>query len=73
MVASTYAAGELRRYWGFAAVLALGTGAGPPHPSVDTVAAGFANRLPCLSVTLPGARGERLSHLLKDPEATTCV
>jgi hypothetical protein len=73
VVASTYAAGELRRYWGFAALLALGTGVGPPHPSVDTVAVGFANRLPCLAITLPGVPRIRLSQLLEGPEATTCV
>jgi hypothetical protein len=73
MVASTYAAGELRRYWSFAAVLALGTGVGPAHPSVDTVAAGFANQLPCLAISLPNSAPVRLSEVLGSSEATTCA
>src|SRR6185437_1393153 len=48
--AGTYAAGELRRYWAFAATLALGTGIGPVHPPVTAIAAGYADRSPCLRV-----------------------
>jgi hypothetical protein len=62
LVASTYAAGELRRYWGVHALLALGTGAGSPHPPVSEMATAFASRLPCLRVELPKARGERLAE-----------
>jgi len=61
---STYAAGELRRYWGVHALLALGTGAGPPHPPVGETAAAFADRLRCLRVELPKVRGERLAEHL---------
>jgi hypothetical protein len=50
LVAGTYAAGELRRYWAFAATLALATGRGPAHPPVSTVASGYAERLPCVRV-----------------------
>lgn len=50
LVAGTYAAGELRRYWAFAAVLALATGRGPAHPPITEVAAGLAARLPCYRV-----------------------
>jgi hypothetical protein len=50
LVAGTYAAGELRRYWAFAAVLALATGCGPVHPPIAAIAAGYAERLPCLRV-----------------------
>jgi hypothetical protein len=55
LVAGTYAAGELRRYWAFAATLALATGLGPAHPPVERVAAEYARRLPCVRVrgTLP--------------------
>jgi hypothetical protein len=64
LVASTYAAGELRRYWGVHALLALGTGVGPAHPAVSETAAAFAKRLRCLRVELPRVRGERLAaHL----------
>jgi hypothetical protein len=64
LVASTYAAGELRRYWGVQALLALGTGAYPPHPRVGETAATFTSHLPCLWVELPRARGERLAEHL---------
>jgi hypothetical protein len=64
LIASTYAAGELRRYWGVHALLALGTGVGPPHPQVSQTAAAFAERLPCLRVELPRVRGERLADHL---------
>ena len=64
LVASTYAAGELRRYWGVHALLAMGTGVGPPHPLVSKTAAAFAERLRCLRVELPRVRGERLAEHL---------
>jgi hypothetical protein len=48
LVCGTYAAGELRRYWAFAATLALGTGLGPAHPPIAEVAAAYAGRLPCI-------------------------
>ena len=38
LVAGTYMAGELRRYWAFAATLALGTGLGASHPPVAAIA-----------------------------------
>ncbi|MEV8516899.1 hypothetical protein [Dactylosporangium sp. NPDC051484] len=50
LVAGTYAAGELRRFWAFAATLALATGLGPAHPPIEAIAAGYARRLPCLRV-----------------------
>ena len=46
LVAGTYMAGELRRYWAFASTLALGTGVGDIHPKVDHVAADFDRRTP---------------------------
>jgi hypothetical protein len=64
LIASTYAAGELRRYWGVHALLALGTGIGPPHPQVSQTAAAFAERLRCLRVELPRVQGERLAEHL---------
>ncbi len=64
LIASTYAAGELRRYWGVHALLALGTGVGPPHPQVSEMAVAFADRLRCLRVELPRVRGERLAEHL---------
>jgi hypothetical protein len=50
LIAGTYAAGELRRYWAFAATLALATGRGPTHPLVSEVAHAYTNRLPCRRV-----------------------
>lgn len=55
LVAGTYMAGELRRYWAFASTMALGTGVGEAHPSVDHVARTLAVGLPCWELTL----GER--------------
>jgi hypothetical protein len=52
LVAGTYMAGELRRFWQFAATLALATGLGPAHPDVSGVASALADRLPCLELRL---------------------
>jgi len=50
IVAGTYAAGELRRYWAFAATLALATGRGEAHPRIGETARAIAGNLPCLRV-----------------------
>ncbi|MFL6074065.1 MAG: hypothetical protein ACJ73S_11780 [Mycobacteriales bacterium] len=50
LAGGTYAAGELRRYWQFAATLGLATGRVPAHPPVAEVADVYAQRLPCLRV-----------------------
>jgi hypothetical protein len=55
LVAGTYMAGELRRYWAFASTMALGTGVGEVHPGVDHVARTLTTGLPCWELTL----GER--------------
>jgi hypothetical protein len=52
LVAGTYAAGELRRFWGLTAVLGLATGRGPVQPAVDEVARRLTSRLPCLELEL---------------------
>ena len=68
LVTSTYMAGELRRFWSFAATLSAGTGAGPSHPPVTEVAAAFTATLPCYSLAL-GRRGvARLADLLDTME-----
>jgi hypothetical protein len=64
LVAGTYMAGELRRYWAFAATLALGTGLGDSHPPVQTIAEALSARLPCLRVTLGPHPGAPLRELL---------
>ena len=68
LVTSTYMAGELRRYWAFAATLAAGTGIGPAHPPVTEVAAVFAARLPCFSLALGRTTRTGLSDLLDTAE-----
>lgn len=68
LAAGTYMAGELRRYWAFAATLALGTGLGSSHPPVQDIAHELSGRLPCLQVTLGDRPGAPLGELL---EATT--
>jgi hypothetical protein len=55
LVTGTYMAGELRRFWPFAATLALATGIGPAQPDVLGVASSFAARLPCFELNV--ARG----------------
>src|ERR1700722_17269853 len=52
LVAGTYMAGELRRFWSFAGTLSLATDTGPAHPDVSGVAASLADRLPCLEVRM---------------------
>jgi hypothetical protein len=64
LVTSTYMAGELRRYWAFAAMLAAGTSIGPAHPPVTEVAAMFAATLPCFSLALGRGAESGLSELL---------
>jgi hypothetical protein len=64
LVAGTYMAGELRRYWAFAATLALGTGLGGSHPPVQAIADTLSSRLPCLQVTLGDHPGAPLRELL---------
>lgn len=73
IVTGTYMAQELRRYWAFAATLALGTGIGPAHPPVAEVAAALAEHLPGTLITLPSRPGPGLRELLArvDQEAGT--
>lgn len=64
LVTSTYMAGELRRYWAFAATLSAGVGRGPSHPPITEVASALTARLPCFSLALGRRPGMRLSELL---------
>jgi hypothetical protein len=68
LAASTYMAGELRRYWAFAATLSAGTGLGPAHPPVMEVASAFASVLPCFRLVLGAPGRRRLSDLLAGEE-----
>lgn len=66
LTAGTYAAGELRRYWAFAATLALGTGLGPAHPPLAQVAEQLCRSVPCVDVLLPSTPGTRVVDLLAE-------
>jgi len=68
LVASTYMAGELRRYWGFAATLSAGTGLGAAHPPITEVAATLTQSLPCFSLILGKRAGGYVSPPLQAPE-----
>jgi hypothetical protein len=65
LVAGTYMAGELRRFWSFAATLALATGMGRPQPDVSGVAALLAARLPCLEVRVAHGSPAPIGELLR--------
>ena len=69
LVTGTYAAGELSRFWAYAATLAAGTGIGPAHPQIVEVARAFASRLDCFELRLARTRGARLSEMVRQEEA----
>ena len=71
LVTTTYMAGELRRYWAFAAVLAAGTGQGPAHPRVADTASQLTTHLPCWTLALGREPGARLDDLLPRTEVET--
>ncbi len=64
LAAGTYMAGELRRYWAFAATLALGTGIGEAHPAIGEAAGVLSALLPARRVVLARRPGATLSDLL---------
>jgi hypothetical protein len=69
LITGTYMAGELRRFWAFAATLSAGTELGPSHPSVETIARQVAARLPAVEILLARRPGVRLAELLSRVEA----
>ncbi len=69
LITGTYMAGELRRYWGFAATLTAGTELGPSQSPVEAIARQLASRLPAVEVVLPRQPGARLADLLGLMEA----
>jgi hypothetical protein len=69
LITSTYMAGELRRYWAFAATLSAGTGVAPAHPAITDVASAFAATLPCFSLRLGRGPGTPLYELLRTDAA----
>ena len=73
LVAGTFTAGELRRFWPLAASLALATDRGPAVPPVEAVAAHLVRDLPCVEVRLGRVPGEPLRALLLDRLGTLPV
>lgn len=69
-VAGTYMAGELSRYWGFAATLGYATGRGPVHPDIAAVAQALC-RLPCTEISLGPPPAPALEELLTAQELVT--
>ena len=64
LVTGTYMAGELRRFWPFAATLAAGLGAGPSHPAVEARARELAEALPCSALSVRRGDLRTLGELL---------
>ena len=73
LVASTYAAGELRRYWPWAATLAAGTGCGPAHPAVEAVARQVCEQARCFVLEVGRTPGPHLSTSLRAMGALRCA
>jgi hypothetical protein len=69
LITGTYMAGELRRFWGFAATLTAGTELGPSHAPVEAIASYLASQLPSVEIVLPRHPGVRLAELLSEMEA----
>jgi hypothetical protein len=64
LVAGTFAAGELRRFWTLTAVLGLATGHGPVLPVVDETARQLCTGLPCVELELGERPGASLREML---------
>ena len=64
LVAGTFAAGELRRFWTLTAVLGLATGRGPVLPEVERVARALTSRVPCFELELASEPGLSLRSVL---------
>lgn len=73
MAGGTYMAGELRRYWAFAATLATATRLGAVHPAVIETATVMSRRVSCLEVRLPLRCEVRLHKLLEAAEQASCA
>jgi hypothetical protein len=73
LAGGTYIAGELRRYWAFAATLATATGLGPVHPAISETSAVLSRRLSCLEVSLPANCELPMHQVLEAVEQSTCA
>jgi hypothetical protein len=65
LAAGTYMAGELRRFWSFAATLSAATDVGPAHPPVAAVSESLAMDVPCVEVARAAADAPAVSTLLR--------
>lgn len=72
LVSGTYAAGELRRFWQFAGLLALGTGLGEPHPDVGRRSRELTDRLPCVELALGDVPGPHITDLQQRLQELSC-
>jgi hypothetical protein len=72
LVAATYMAGELRRFWGLAATLSAATGIGPVHPPIAEVASVIVRRLPCFELSIEDISSVRLAEALEG-SVTVCA
>ena len=73
LTAGTYMAGELRRYWAFAASVGAASGLGPAHPAITETSALLSRRLATLEVALPLHCEARLHEVLDSAERSTCA
>jgi hypothetical protein len=73
LIAGTYAAQELRRFWSLVAVLSIATESGPAHPTVVETLRDMADRLPGITITLPRRPGPTLRQLLDLAEVAACA
>jgi hypothetical protein len=72
LIAGTYAAGELRRYWQLAGLLSLATGLGEPHPDVRRTSHDLTSRLPCVELALGSAIGPHMTDLRPRLQELSC-
>jgi hypothetical protein len=72
LVTSTYAAGELRRYWPLAAALAAGTDRGAAHPPVQDVAEQLCATATCVVLDVGSTPGAHLSAFLRAEGVLRC-
>jgi hypothetical protein len=66
IASGTYMAGELRRFWSFAALLAAATGVGPAHPVVTASSEALAKEIPCFEVARRSPADPPVSTLLAE-------
>lgn len=64
LVTGTLMAGELRRYWPYAATLSAGTGVGPAATELNSTVTKLTRQVPCVEVALQRTHNALLAELL---------